>query len=53
MTKKLVFLALVLAAAVVASVPRPAQALTCGRGFHVVVCGDIEFCCRNGVTCDC
>lgn len=53
MSKKLVVLVLALTAAVVASVPRPAQALSCGPKSHVVVCGDIVFCCHNGVTCDC
>lgn len=54
MTKKLIVLAVVLAAAVAASVPKPATALTCGKGFHVVDCGDgTGFCCRNGTVCNC
>ena len=53
MTKKLIALAFILAATVAASVPKPSAALSCPRGFHVVVCGDISFCCRNGTVCDC
>jgi len=53
MTKKLVVLSLALAAAVAASLPRPANALSCGQGSHIMVCGDISFCCPKGVNCWC
>ena len=58
MSKKLVVLMFALVAAAVASAPAPASTVGdtqvgCGQGYHIVVCGDVSFCCRNGVICWC
>jgi hypothetical protein len=51
MTKKLLVLGFALAAAFAASLPRAASAANCPG--HVMVCGDISFCCPRGAICWC
>ena len=54
MTKKLLVLSFALAAAFAASLPKASSAAgTANCPGHVMVCGDISFCCPRGAICWC
>jgi hypothetical protein len=53
MRKKLLFLALVLAAAVTATSRPSAATITCPPGQHRLVCGEDVYCCTGWPACFC
>ena len=55
--RKKVFGLVIVAAAVMGTVAvlttTPAEAKSCGKKSHLVICPTYSFCCPNSVMCDC